>query len=111
MSINSLDISHLFDIYFLLCNLCIPHVGQRIILATDGVWDVISLADAETMVRKIYDPRKASYAVAARARELRETNRMKIDDIVCLVVDVNPDSPSRGPAPAAMPTGCGCVIA
>ena len=100
----------MYNIFTHFCLTIAAHAAYRVILATDGVWDVISLAAAEGLVRRVHDPIKASYAIAARARELREANAMKIDDIVCLVVDLNPDAPDRPIAPAAA-AGCGCIIA
>ena len=78
------------------------------VLASDGVWDVIPIESAAEMIRGVRDPRKASMKLSHKARIRREEAVMKIDDITCIVVDFNPENPQRQEMGAA--EGCGCVV-
>lgn len=79
---------------------------SRFVLGTDGLWDVLSIHDVSLLVNRIWDPRQASLVLATQARKRREAAKIKIDDIACMVIDINPDAPNRTPAM----NGCGCSI-
>lgn len=66
---------------------------SRLILATDGIWDVI---DNETVRRmslyyKFSSPSELAQAIAYKARRRRERYGMRIDDITVTVIDFSPD--------------------
>jgi serine/threonine protein phosphatase PrpC len=77
----------------------------RFIVASDGLWDVMTSVEAHKFIRGFADPSKAAIALATKARMFRETNKWRIDDISVIVVDVNPHLRSELGG-----TGCACVI-
>lgn len=74
---------------------CIPEiaafgcpVGSRIIIASDGMWDVVSSERAAALVRRIRDPRLAARKLVATARRSRQYAGRSNDDIAVVVLDV-----------------------
>ena len=61
--------------------------GSRLILASDGLWDVFDNDQVAAFVQKTRDPRKAAVALAHRAKNQRLYGGMSMDDISVLVVD------------------------
>lgn len=62
----------------------------RFILASDGMTDVISNELAFKLTANIIDTDIAAAVLTKKALELRKNKRIRIDDITCIVVDVNP---------------------
>ena len=82
----------------------------RIIIASDGLWDVYANEEAEQMSRgsRMDAPKSSSdcaVMMAARAQEDRAFDGLAADDITCLVVDIR-----RGPLPAPGEGGGCCVV-
>ena len=63
--------------------------GSRLLLASDGLWDVISADEAAKLVVKIRDPRKAAKVLSDAAKALRAERGLPVDDISALVVDLD----------------------
>ena len=59
----------------------------RIILASDGVWDVFNNQTVASMVRKIKDARKAAKGLVTKAKSQRTYRGMSTDDISALIID------------------------
>jgi len=70
--------------------------GSRIIIGSDGLWDVFRNEAAFELIKAIKDPRKAAKHLAEKAHSRRDHHRLSQDDITVLVVDV--DVPSGGDA-------------
>lgn len=98
------------------CCVCTPEVSVinvargefvRLVLASDGLWDVIKTHQVIAPIRKIVDTQEAAKELASYARHLRENARIRIDDITCLVIDINPEA-----NPALQPdmANCKCLI-
>ena len=65
--------------------------GERVrfILGSDGLFDVVTNDRAVSLTHNIKDPTQVSEKLIKIARHIRESERMKIDDITCIVVDIN----------------------
>jgi serine/threonine protein phosphatase PrpC len=61
----------------------------RIILATDGVWDILGNDDIATYIMKYQDPQNMADCIARHAQEQRRVKQMRRDDITVIVVDIN----------------------
>lgn len=77
--------------------ICLPDVigmdvlpGQRIrcVLATDGLWDVVSLASIAKVLNKHQAPTMAAKFLTEKALKRREDRGLRLDDITVVVVDV-----------------------
>lgn len=82
---------------------------DRVILASDGLWDLVSFEAAAAIVRGVDDPQKAAVQLLRRAKaeSARRGYAGLKDDTTILVVDVNP----RALRVAEEPAGCACVVA
>ena len=83
----------------------------RFVLGSDGLWDVVSVEDAQGIALGARSPQKAAGKLAELAWRRRIGRGMRMDDITVLVVDVNghnfhPVSVMASCAPAGA-----CVIA
>lgn len=82
----------------------------RAIIASDGVWDFLSLEEAAALARKAPTAQVAAQRIAdkARARSLSRLNQLK-DDTTCVVVDLNPSGleVTKPPPPEG---GGGCCV-
>jgi hypothetical protein len=97
--------------------ICVPDITEvivspdehaRFIIASDGLWDVMTTQRAAMLIKNVADPLKASLLLAVKARSIREYRAMKIDDITVLVIDVNPEFQKA--VTMSVGTGCGCTI-
>ena len=68
-----------------------PNEYARFIMGSDGFWDVIDNDAAFALILGVNDTIAASNILSVTARKARDTARMRIDDITCLVIDVNPN--------------------
>lgn len=82
-------------------------VFDRVILASDGLWDLVAFEAAEALVRPVDDPQQAADKLMKRARA--ESSRRGYqglkDDTTIMVVDLNPQGVVI-PAQA----GCACAV-
>lgn len=80
-----------------------PDQHSRVVIASDGVWDLLTAADAAALARKAKTPKAAALRIVelANERSLRRFERLK-DDTTCVVVDLNPSQ-----LPIAPPVGGG----
>lgn len=78
--------------------MCTPEVtkytlpaGQhaRIVIASDGLLDVMSNVKIYALIQGIADPIVASEKLVRYASELRRSRGIRIDDITCIVLDIN----------------------
>lgn len=82
----------------------------RIIIASDGLWDVYANEEAEQLSRgsRMDAPKctaDCAVMMAARAQEDRAFDGLAPDDITALVIDIR-----RGPLPAPGESGGCCVV-
>ena len=63
----------------------------RIVLASDGMWDVLTVEEVRKTVMKFRYPEQLAIALAQKARNLRELHKLRKDDITIIVVDIHPD--------------------
>jgi serine/threonine protein phosphatase PrpC len=62
--------------------------GSRLILASDGVWDVITHEQAAKLIKGVKDPRRAARALCDAAKSGRLYGGHTTDDISAVVVNV-----------------------
>lgn len=83
-----------------------PLQRARIIIASDGLWDVYANEEAEQLSR---GSRKSTadcaVMMATRALEDRAFDGLAADDITALVIDIR-----RGPLPAPGAESGGCCV-
>ena len=60
-------------------------------LASDGLWDVLTVEAVRKTVMKFHRPEDVAIALAQSASNLRASHGLRKDDITVLVVDVNPE--------------------
>ena len=84
----------------------------RVLLGSDGMWDVMPNTMAASYSLKQKELQQASQFVVYRARELREEAPMRIDDITCIVIDINtPDIQTQNTATTGgEDTECSCIV-
>lgn len=72
-------------------SLSIPK-GQyvRFVLASDGIFEILSTLDVAKFVAKIPNAAKAAAKLSANAKQKRLYGGIAADDITCVVVDINP---------------------
>jgi len=70
----------------------------RFILASDGLWDVVSSKEVGRLVRSTRDPQRASTKLATAAKTRRLNQGRSMDDITVIVVDANADAFKTGVA-------------
>jgi serine/threonine protein phosphatase PrpC len=68
-----------------------PDEYCRLILASDGLWDVVDIGKAFSMAFSVADPIEASLKCAIKARQRRQAINMRLDDITCIIIDINPN--------------------
>lgn len=68
------------------------HQHMRIVLASDGMWDVLTLETVRRygMYYAYKDPKDLAVFLACKARRRRKRDQLKLDDITVIVVDINP---------------------
>ena len=84
------------------------NVFDRVVLASDGLWDLVSFEAAAACMRSVDDPQKAAHLLLKRAKSesaRRGYSGLK-DDTTILVVDINPNSVTVTEASR----GCACVV-
>eukprot|EP01041_Mallomonas_annulata_P012530 gene12530-26395_t len=69
-----------------------PNEYARFVLASDGLWDVVSVEAVQTVVMGSRDPSQIARKLALMAWHKRVSKSIRMDDITVLVVDVNPES-------------------
>ena len=64
---------------------------MRTVIASDGVWDFLSLEEGARIARKAASAQQAAHAIVdlTYKRSMRRLGRLK-DDTTCVVVDLNP---------------------
>jgi serine/threonine protein phosphatase PrpC len=68
----------------------LPGEYVRFILASDGLWDVMSSDRAVHAVRNMTDTTRAADYLVKKALKIRNHEGMRVDDITCVVIDINP---------------------
>ena len=84
------------------------NVFDRVVLASDGLWDLVSFEAAAACMRSVDDPQKAAHLLLKRAKSesaRRGYSGLK-DDTTILVVDINPNSLKV----TETARGCACVV-
>jgi serine/threonine protein phosphatase PrpC len=66
-----------------------PGEHVRVILASDGVWDVMNNEAVRLVTNEVADAFECAKILAWHARRRREAKRMRLDDISVTVVDFN----------------------
>ena len=66
-----------------------PDEFGRIVMASDGLWDVLTVEAVRKTVMKFQRPEDVAIALAQSASNLRALHGMRKDDITVVVVDVN----------------------
>mmetsp|Transcript_25881 Transcript_25881/g.26096 ORF Transcript_25881/g.26096 Transcript_25881/m.26096 type:complete len:417 (+) Transcript_25881:88-1338(+) len=85
-----------------------PNQHARFILASDGLWDVITVERIEEIIRRYPNARKLSSKLSKMAWLERINRCMRMDDITAMVVDVNYHLAES--AIAATSVKCNCNI-
>ncbi len=67
----------------------LPGQNVRCVLATDGLWDVVSLQSIAKVLNKHEAPTSAAKALTEKALKRREDRGLRLDDITVVVVDIN----------------------
>ena len=78
----------------------------RLILASDGLWDVLSKDEVGKLLFLEKNPKKAAELLANCARDLRKNFKIRMDDISVVVVDILCSSSPIQEKQA----GCGCIV-
>lgn len=68
-----------------------PDDFGRVVMASDGMWDVLTVEAVRKTVMKFRRPEDVAIALAQSASNLRAAQGMRRDDITVQVVDVNPE--------------------
>lgn len=63
----------------------------RIVMASDGMWDVLTVESVRKAVMKFKDPEDCAVALAQSASNLRISHGIRKDDITVLVIDIHPE--------------------
>lgn len=69
-----------------------PQQHARFVLASDGLWDVLSVERVRSLVFRDKDPRHVANRLVTLAWNLRRSTGIRKDDISAIVVDVFPDN-------------------
>ena len=80
---------------------------QRVILASDGLWDFVTPEEAVKIARREKSPEGAAQRLVAQAyrRSNQKVGYMK-DDTTCICIDLNPSQLPFSPPTVGMETGC-----
>ena len=82
---------------------------MRIILASDGVWDVLTEDAVISAAIRSKSSVRTAKAIAHEAFHIRATGSLRLDDITVIVVDVNPEQFRSGGTVLTCEVG-NCVI-
>lgn len=63
----------------------------RLVMASDGVWDVIKNTEVRDMVFDDESPEECAIKLVNRAHHERVVRGMRVDDITAIVIDINPE--------------------
>ena len=89
-----------------------PTDHWRVVLASDGLWDVVSHEQAASLTRGAETCQEAAEALVSAAKHVYLSERgleLPGDDTTVLVVDLNPSLRPFAP-PQEGGAGCGCTI-
>ena len=80
---------------------------ERVVLASDGLWDLIDFAGAEAICRKVPEPQACAERLlrVAKTESGRRGYRGLKDDTTILVIDLNPNRVAVQPE-----AGCACAV-
>ena len=68
-----------------------PQQFARFVLASDGLWDVMSIHEVEHDIWKFKDIHFMAEYLSNKASDKRMRRGMRPDDITVIIVDINPD--------------------
>lgn len=64
----------------------------RLVIASDGVWDVLSEKNIQPVVLSDSDLSDAAEQICTAARDTRQTLGLRMDDISAIVVEISPEA-------------------
>lgn len=80
----------------------IPHDQHaRFVLASDGLWDVLSVKSVESLIFSVKNPTKVAPNLAELAYRSRIEKNIRMDDITVIIVDLHPAMMSSSPCQIA----------
>lgn len=71
-----------------LCS-CSARAGSRIVICSDGVWDVMSHEKVASLIKRVKNPRAAAKALCSAAKKARLYGGFSTDDISAIVINLN----------------------
>ena len=71
-----------------LCS-CSARGGSRIVICSDGVWDVMSHEKVASLIKRVKNPRAAAKALCSAAKKARLYGGFSTDDISAIVINLN----------------------
>jgi len=87
-----------------------PGENIRCVLASDGLWDVVSVKKVASYLMKYKDPSEAAIALAGKASSRRQKKTIRYDDITVTVVDISPPKVTAEFLGPDVSTSCSCVL-
>ena len=76
---------------------------MRCVLASDGLWDVVTLSSTAKILTRYKDPGDAAKALTEKAYKRRDKRGLRLDDITVTVVDIAPPEPDHSWSPKRAP--------
>lgn len=82
---------------------------HRFVIASDGMWDVLTVETVQSIVLRIPDAKDAALELVKTAWSQRLYLSMRMDDITAIVVDVNGHN-FVAAKKVTVDVGCNCVV-
>ena len=87
------------------------HVGPkefaRIIIASDGMWDMVTIEQVNEIAESVQSPHKLASKLATASFHQRLNENIRMDDITVVVIDINAALTADSIAGGG---GCGCTV-
>jgi len=71
-----------------------PGEFLRCVLASDGLWDVVSVHKVSLVINRYEDPKSAAEALVNKSLRRRTEKNLRLDDITVIIVDIDKTSGS-----------------